>query len=167
PDVAAVRLSMSSSFAGVDRTEGLSDALDAEEIGRSHLRLMLRHLPERQGLEYAASRPKGTDLAVSIALTSDRYDSAPIFDALIRSRGLVFDEIASRRHASAEASQSDLAPLWTTLVSTRQRFANLVIRGADTRQYERHLSLLEEARREKEQAERALADKSATCRAGR
>jgi CHAT domain-containing protein/tetratricopeptide (TPR) repeat protein len=165
PAVAEVHVPMAEALFKLGQpSEALHSALEGEEIGRDHLRLMLRHLPERQALEYAAKRPKGLDVAISIA-ESARFDDADTFDSLIRSRALVLDEMANRRHASVDASRPDLAPLWTTLVSTRQRFANLVIRGSDAQLYEQHLSLLESARRDKEQAERALAEKSATFRA--
>ena len=52
--------------------ESLRTALDAETIGRGHLTLSLRDLPERQALEYAAKRPKGLDLAIrALALLPD------------------------------------------------------------------------------------------------
>ena len=92
---------------------------------------MLRHLPERQGLEYAAKRPKGLDFALSLfASTLDTSDANQIFDEVVHSRGLVLDEMADRRHVAADAARPELAPLWTALVSARQRFANLVISGS-------------------------------------
>jgi CHAT domain-containing protein/Tfp pilus assembly protein PilF len=145
-----------------DRSDSLRYALEAEEIGRSHLRLMLRDLPERQGLEYAANRPKGLDFALSLAAASvDTERADRIFDELIRSRGTVLDEMARRRHASADAARPDLAPLWRALVSARQRYANLVIRGADEQHPERQATLVAAALRDKEDAERAFANKSA------
>ena len=41
-------------------TEALAAAMEAEGIGRRHLRLTLESLSERQGLAYAAARPKGS-----------------------------------------------------------------------------------------------------------
>ena len=49
------------------RDEALAAAMEAEGIGRAHLRLTLESLSERQGLAYAAARPKGLDIALSIA----------------------------------------------------------------------------------------------------
>jgi CHAT domain-containing protein/tetratricopeptide (TPR) repeat protein len=163
PDVADVEASLAGTLVGIAATsEALGYALDAERIGRDHLRLMLRSLPERQGLEYAATRPRGLDFALSLAPNSPGDgDTARVVDSLIRSRGLVLDEMARRRHASADATRPDLAPLWAALVSARQRHANLVIRGADEQHPERFAALLEAARREKEDAERVFADRSA------
>jgi CHAT domain-containing protein/tetratricopeptide (TPR) repeat protein len=166
PDVAVIRgLQAAALASGGQMLDALGGALDAEEIGRTHLRLMLRDLPERQGLQYAAKRPKGLDFALSLVATGMNGEEADrVFDGLIRGRSVVLDEMAIRRHLSADAARTDLAPLWTTLVSARQRFANLVIRGPDEQHPERSTALLNEARREKEEAERAFADKSATFR---
>jgi CHAT domain-containing protein/tetratricopeptide (TPR) repeat protein len=162
PDVADVQVPLAAALAGVRDTSGaLADALAAERIGRDHLQLMLRSLPERQGLEYASSRPKGLDFALTLsAAGAGGEDTTRVVDSLIRSRGLVLDEMARRRHASADATRPDLAPSWAALVSARQRYANLVIRGGDEQHPDRFPALLEAARREKEDAERAFADKS-------
>ena len=163
PDVATIQVSQAAVLASMqDTSDALQHALAAEQIGRDHLRLMLRDLPERQGLEYAATRPGGLDFALSLAANgAGGGDAARVVDSLIRSRGLVLDEMARRRHASADATRADLAPLWASLVSARQRYANLVIRGGDEQHPERFAALLEGARRDKEDAERAFAGKSA------
>ncbi len=167
PQVAEVLIPLGTTLANLGRNDdSLQSGLEAEEIGRAHLGLMLRHLPERQGLEYARKRPKGLDLALSLVAAARDPLTTPILDQLIRSRGLVLDEIAERRHLSASAAGADLAPLWRTLVSARQRFANLVIRGSAGFRVDRYSALLDTARREKEEAERALAEKSAPFRDG-
>jgi len=163
PDIAEIDVSRAVALGKLhDTSDSLQYALEAEAIGRSHLRLMLRDLPERQGLEYASNRPNGLNLALSLA-TANLDDDATnrVLDHVIRSRGVVLDEIARRRHASADATRPELAPLWAALVSARQRYANLVIRGADEQHPERFGALVEEARRDTENAERAFAAKSA------
>jgi CHAT domain-containing protein/tetratricopeptide (TPR) repeat protein len=147
---------------GKVRSAGIS-ALQAEETGRQHLRLTLRYLPERQSLGYAASRPKGLDLAMSLS-AADPDATDRVFDGLIKSRALVQDEMAARRRVSEDASRTDVAPLWAALASTRQRLANLVVKGPSDGRPEQYTVLVEDARREKELAERALADKSAAFR---
>jgi CHAT domain-containing protein/tetratricopeptide (TPR) repeat protein len=165
PDVAEVQLAMAVAAANSHQPlEGLQSAIEAERIGRAHLRLMLRHLPERQGLEYAARRPRGLDFALSMTASSrPAHDGGLVLDELIRSRGLVLDEMAERWHLSADAARPELAISWTAVVSARQRFANLVIRGPDERR-DQHAALVDEARRDKEEAERALAESSAAFR---
>jgi CHAT domain-containing protein/tetratricopeptide (TPR) repeat protein len=165
PDVAEVQLAMAVVAANNHQPfEGLQRAIEAEGIGRAHLRLMLRHLPERQGLEFAARRPRGLDFALSMTASSrSALDGGVVFDELIRSRGLVLDEMAERWHLSANAARPDLATSWAAVVSARQRFANLVIREPEGRP-DQYGALVDEARMEKEEAERALAEKSATFR---
>jgi CHAT domain-containing protein/Tfp pilus assembly protein PilF len=165
PDVADVQLAMAVVAANNRQPlEGLQHAIEAEGIGRAHLRLMLRHLPERQGLEYAARRPRGLDFALSLAASSRQaLDGGLVLDELIRSRGLVLDEMAERWHLSANAARPDLATSWAAVVSARQRFANLVIREPGGRP-DQYGALVDEARQEKEEAERALAEKNATFR---
>ena len=122
---------------------------------RQHLRLTLRSLPERQvGSRYAARRPRGLDLAMSLSATSG-WPSGQVFEALIKTRGLVLDEMAARRRASSDSSRPDVAPLWTALTAARQRLANLVVRGPNDQQPQQYVTLVENARREKELAERA------------
>jgi CHAT domain-containing protein/tetratricopeptide (TPR) repeat protein len=165
PSVAQVKASRAAAQAQAGRPQAaLTLALDAEEIGRRHLSLMLGSLPERQGLSYALKRPQGLTLALS--LTTGAEGQASVLDALIRGRSLVLDEIASRHRALADERASSLAPLWIALTSARQRLANLVIQGPG-RQQGQYTALVEEAQREKEEAERTLAEQSAAFRAER
>ena len=165
PDYAETEAGLAVALAGLgDSKSAIASALDAEGTGRQQLRLTVRYLPERQSLGYDAKRPRGLDLAISLSAPGVASDGR-LFDALVRSRALVLDEMAARRHVSTDASRADLAPLWTALASTRQRLANLVVRGPSDRQPQQYVTLVEDARREKELAERALVDKSAAFRA--
>jgi CHAT domain-containing protein/tetratricopeptide (TPR) repeat protein len=161
PAFADTQVGLATALASLgDHDPAIEAAIEAETTGRDHLRLMLRYLPERQSLTYAATRPKGLDLALSLSGT-DPQATSRVFDALVRTRALVLDEMAARRRVRADAS-GDMAPLWAALNSARQRLANLVVRGPSDQRPEQYVKLVEDARREKELAERALADKSAT-----
>jgi CHAT domain-containing protein/tetratricopeptide (TPR) repeat protein len=134
-----------------------------EDTGREHLRLMVRSLPERESLNYAVSRPRALDLILSLVRTvPDAATSA--LDAVIRSRALVLDEMVSRIQ-SVSATSADVADLRTQLLSARQRFANLVVRGPQGQAIEGYSALIDEAKTAKEAAERALAERSARFRA--
>ena len=147
-------------FAGGLTDAALATALDAEREGRAHLLFTARYLPERVALAYAARRPRGLDLALSAALAApDRR--ADVLDALIRSRGLVLDELAARAHTLRTAGQQQSATSQRAQ-QARQRFANLLVRSLDEPVAR---SLMDEARQEKEDAERALAEESASERA--
>src|SRR5262249_6092876 len=70
-------------LAGADLALGaydaaLSGALVVEKAGRTHLRFTARYLPERQAMAYAARRPHGLDLALSIVASADMAESASI-----------------------------------------------------------------------------------------
>ncbi len=161
PDVAEADAGLGAAFARMGETsQSLRASLDAESIGRNHLRLSLQNLAERQALEYAAKRPKGLDLALSVATAVP--DSSVVFDAVIRNRALVLDEMAARHQEAADAHRPDVEPLRTALTSARQRLANLVVKGPSDRQPMQYVQLVDEARREKEKAERALAEVSTT-----
>src|SRR4029079_11997564 len=87
-----------------------------------------------------------------------------VFDGLIKRRALVLDEMAARHRVRSDESRPDVVPLWAALESTRHRLANLVVKGPSDGRPEQYTKLVEDARREKELAERALADKSAAFR---
>ena len=132
----------------------LAGALEAERAGRDQLMFTVRYLPERQAMAYAARRPRALDLALSIAASGDAPIPADVLDALIRSRGVILDELAARARAVGAAPQSGLND---SAAQARQRFANLVVRSLEE-SVDR--SMLDEARRQKEDAERALAESS-------
>jgi CHAT domain-containing protein/tetratricopeptide (TPR) repeat protein len=164
PSYAATQSYIAEAFA-MDRRapEAIRNAIDGEDIVRGNLRVTLRYLPERQALGYAAKRAKGLDVALSV-LDLDPAATAVVLDAVIRGRALVLDEMAGR-HRGAEEFSPDAAPLWTELTSARQRLANLVVKGPGQQKPEQYLALVEEARRDKERAERALVEKSGAFRA--
>jgi CHAT domain-containing protein len=143
-----------------DSVAALDAALDAEQAGRDHLQFTIRYLPERQAMAYAAKRPRALDLAVSAAAT-DPSQASRVFDAFVRSRGVVLDEFAMRARSTGTAD-SAFASLNASVVAARQRFANLVVRSLRETVPRQ---LLDEARAGKEKAERALAERSADARA--
>ena len=140
----------------------LSSALDAERTGRDHLRFTIRYLPERQAMAYAAARPRGLDLALSIAAAGATPSSASILDAMIRSRGVILDELAAR--AQVAAANPQLVSASAVFVAAQQRFANLMLRSVQGEEAV-PAQMLETARQQKEDAERAMAEQSATARA--
>ena len=165
PAMAHVKASHASAEALLGHSQkALTLALEAEEVGRRHLSLMLSSLPERQGLNYALKRPE--DLTLALSLITGGVGQASVLDALIRGRALVLDEIASRQRALADGRASSVAPSWLALTSARQRLANLTIQGPG-RQPGQYAALVEEAQREKEEAEQALAEQSAAFRVER
>jgi tetratricopeptide (TPR) repeat protein len=147
------------------RAESLDMARSAETIGRDHLRLLLRTLPERQALNYAATRPRGLDLILSLSTTVPEA-VAMAMDGTIRSRALVLDEIAARSVASS-GSVDGADSVHARLMSAQQRLANLTVRGPGQMSDAQFKSLVDATRQEAETAEQELAAQSAEFRAER
>ena len=147
------------------RDEVLEPALRAEAIGREHLRLVARGLPERQALAYAAARPAGLDLAATAAEFDGRADDVrAVWDAVVRSRGLVLDEMVARRSVTWLAADSSAVRLGDQLADARERCANLSVRGRGDLAPAVFYEELDRARQAKERAERELARRSAAFR---
>jgi len=157
-------------FLAGDSPAALEQALRAEATARRHLSLTVGGLPERQALRYADVRTSGLDLALTLAAAGPEEapgSGAGAWDALVRSRALVLDEVATRHRSAARSGDPETARLAGDLASARQRLANLTIRGPGSDPADWYRRLLDEARREKERAERALAERSAAFRAER
>jgi CHAT domain-containing protein len=163
PLVAEARVEVSAlDFALRDYDAALSETLDAERVGRDHLAFTIRYLPERHALAYAAKRPRGLDLALSIVAAGHPDAASRVFDNAVRSRGAILDELADRARLDT-AVDPELRTLTDTVTAARTRFATLMMRsledgGAVSR------GVLDQVRAEKEEAERALAERSATAR---
>jgi CHAT domain-containing protein/tetratricopeptide (TPR) repeat protein len=167
PDV-AVTLSSQAELAAHTgaRIDAFATASRAEALSREHLRLTVRTLPERQALAYASSRASALDLMLGLASTrsGDSQMSTAAWDAVIRARGMVLDEVAARHRSASAGEAREIASLAEALASARQRLAALTVRGIRNDPPERYRRLLEQARDEKERAERALAENSAKFR---
>ncbi|HEU4925697.1 MAG TPA: CHAT domain-containing tetratricopeptide repeat protein, partial [Vicinamibacterales bacterium] len=160
PSVAETEVMYSAAEAQLGRRQDAYErALRGDEIGRAHAQLTLSSLSERQAMEYAAIRPKGFDLAVS--LMSLPVEHAQVLDALILGRSLTLDEIGARQRLRSDQRSDSVAALWTQLSASKQRLANMVIRGPSDKAPEQYTGLVDEARREKERIERTLAEQSA------
>jgi CHAT domain-containing protein/tetratricopeptide (TPR) repeat protein len=155
---AGLALSMSRSG---QRQEALRIAARAEATGLDHLRLMLRHLPERQSLNYASSRPRGLDIMLSMT-PAESGSVAEAFGATIRGRAVVLDEMSARHRAGLVGGKD--ASLLETLVSARQRLANLLVLGPVELTPRQYAGLVDDARRESDLAEQRLAQQSAEFR---
>jgi CHAT domain-containing protein/tetratricopeptide (TPR) repeat protein len=162
PLVATTRATLAATnLASGDAYAAIEGALEAERAGREHLLFTVRYLPERQAMTYAAKRPRGLDLALTITATTSVENPTAVFDAVIRSRGVVLDELAARPRAGSYSDPSVKA-LVDAVTASRQRFANLVVRSL---QEPVSRAMLDDARRQKEDAERALAERSVETRA--
>lgn len=146
--------------------DAFDHALRADAIGREHLRLTTRGAPERQAVRYAAERLPGLDLVVSIAAQlRDPEVTRSAWDALIRSRAVVLDEMAARHRLAVRDSSARLRNAFDANRLAAEKLSNVLLRGPTTNvdQYRRTVADL---RADKETAERALAAESETARRG-
>jgi CHAT domain-containing protein/tetratricopeptide (TPR) repeat protein len=166
PDLARSLNALALTMAAMGRKpEALETAVRAERIGAEHLRVSVRTLSERQALAYENIRASGLDLALTLA--ADRATSSArseVFDAVIRSRALVFDELAARHRSAYGSWDPEVRQLSNLLLSARTRLATLVFRGAGDMKPETYRNLLDEAREQKEKTEQLLAEKSIAFR---
>ncbi len=136
-------------------------SLEAERSGREHFLLTARGLSEREALDYSAVRASGLDLALSIPteeLSPERRRN--LWNAVVRSRALVLDEMAGRHRLEGAAADPVLAALADSLDSARTTLAQLQVRGSllnDENPYEEQLS---SAEIRKEKFERRLGEAS-------
>jgi CHAT domain-containing protein/tetratricopeptide (TPR) repeat protein len=149
-----------------DAPGALRMALEAERVGRDHLRLIGRTLPEREALMYAGMRPVGLDVALTLLARDEsrrQVSSASVWDAVVRSRAVVLDEMASRHRTVGMADQADVGRLVNELRVKREHLARLVVRGPEGSGEQYRLEL-DRARGERDDAERALAERSLAFR---
>jgi CHAT domain-containing protein/tetratricopeptide (TPR) repeat protein len=153
--------------AGGDERLAIEYALRGEEISREHLRLTCRSLSERQALQYAASRSPGARVA-SAALVSmskpPEDEVREVWDAIVRGRTLVLDEMASRSRTLAAGNDSTSKELLDRLGAARRRLANLSVAGPRGDSPVRYREQVGRARDEMEKLERTLASRSSSFR---
>jgi len=141
----------------------VEEALEGEEVSREHLRLMCRTMPERAALAYAASRPSGGRLALSVLSSVPHPDSETlvrVWDSLVRSRTLVLDEMTTRMRAASQEHDPGAKRLIENLNAARRRLANLIVAGPGDMTASAYRKAVESARESNENAERALGAKS-------
>ena len=142
-------------------------AIRADHITRDHARLTASTLPEREALQYNSRKPPALHLVLT--LVADGMDTSPLlrrnaFDAIVRSRALVLDEMATRHRTVAWAKDPDVSRLAAELVAAREDLARRVVRGPGAEPPERYKSQVLDARQQKDRAERSLAEKSLVFR---
>jgi len=142
----------------------LDGALLAESTLRRSLRAAIRGLSEGEALRYQDIMISGLDMACSVA-SSAPGTIAPakrtaLFEAMIRSRSLVLDEIAARHRRIARDATQQIVGLNDALEAARHRYARLLLTGPSPQSPAAHTALLAAARTDMERSERALAEAS-------
>ncbi len=142
-----------------DLAEAARWALESERVLQRNLRLTLRALPERQALRYARGRTGGVDVLLTLLDLESRVDPAltrQAWDAVVRARAVVLDEIAARNRQRVREGNKDTRRLIRDLQEASTDLANLYVRGPGDSDAETYRGRLENARRAMEAAELAL-----------
>ena len=143
-------------------TQAVELAASAEEKSRAFDLITIRTLPEREALlrmdaKAAGDRLSGLNTLLSLAAAGT--PGGPAMDALIRSRALVFDEIAAR-HRVVENGDAEVTRLAAELAAAREALAHLAVGGPKSMTAAQYQAALDRARENKYQAERMFAEKS-------
>ena len=139
--------------------DAIDSALAADVITRGNTRSLIRGLSEAQALRLLdAQETGGLDRALAFAIErpNERRVRAT-WDALIRSRAMLLDELAARRHALARKASPEVEAARAAYAEAAARSANLRVRGAAQDSAALIRPLLATARADAERAERELA----------
>ncbi len=136
---------------------GFVRALQAEATSREHLRETMGVLSESLALDYAAHRLSSLDLALSLLGDGGNGEAAAAWDAVIRSRALILDEMAARNRVRSGDRDSETVALRDRSRTAREQLANLSLRGPGWEDPATYRKLLDRARGEAEAADRAIA----------
>jgi len=133
PDVAAILRGEAIGLLELGRaTEAMQTALRAAEIARTHLGSTSGALSERQALAYAAHSKVSVDIVLTVLTSLPRPSGDAVgdaWDALLRLRGLVLDEMTARHRYVEDSSDARVRSLAEDLRSVGQQLANVVVRG--------------------------------------
>jgi CHAT domain-containing protein len=167
PEIIDTKLGMAKAFFSAGNNgESFGAALEAEGLSRDLLRLTAQGLSEREALRFADTRRSGLDLAISSAFRrQSRERTKKLWDAVVRSRALVFDEMAGRMHDIHSAKDAVTSEKIVQLSELGGQLANLALREADDLPKE-YAELVESVRKKKEELERDLGQSGLRLRSG-
>jgi hypothetical protein len=91
--------------------EAVADALEAASLHRAQARLMADGLSEREALRFAAADLSGYPIAISVAAEGALPSASrrAVWDAVVRARARVVDDMAERLHLAADPRANSLA----------------------------------------------------------
>ena len=147
-----------------DRSAAFEHALESVRVRRRNLLAVSRTTSERQALLFSRKGGDGLDVLVALAATGlPAESSAMVWDAVIRDRALILDEMAERQRSTRESSDAQLSAFSQLLTAAREELAKSVIAGPRSREkdYSGRIELL---RASVESQERQVGLRSETFR---
>lgn len=108
--------------------QAFDTGLRAEHLARRHLALTTRTLGEPGALAYARVRADGLDVALELLGAVEGPETVRhAWDALVRSRALVLDEMASRHRGVLDAGDPGVAAVAAELTAARESLAFMAL----------------------------------------
>lgn len=140
----------------------MAAALSSEAMGRRHLELTARGLAEDEAIGFDQYTRNRLDLLLAFSLRWPQH-TIPVWDALIRSRGLVLNELIARRRA-AMSDDPVVVALQDELTDATERLAKLSVGGLGKASPEAYREELAAARNDVEGLERQMGETSTAFR---
>jgi CHAT domain-containing protein/tetratricopeptide (TPR) repeat protein len=150
-------------------TPALDLALRAEAIARAKFQETARGLSEREALRYDRVRESGMEVALTV-LVATPPGSLPagavsrVWDAVVRSRALVLDEMAARQRSLLETRTPEMESLLASLDAARNRMARLAAGATEATDLEKLRKQVQEVQLDEDRSERAVASQSSEFR---
>ncbi|HXS81663.1 MAG TPA: CHAT domain-containing protein [Methylomirabilota bacterium] len=164
PRIATLHSRMTGARTEALRAQVLTHAIAGEDILRESTRLALRGLPDAAARRLAYHRESALDLVLTLAASDATPEQLAVaWDAYLRSRNLVLDELAARQRSIVSTPDTTLARLWEALSAARSRLAQLSF--SELRDHDRPAQAIAAARAEVDRLETAVASRSAGFRA--
>ncbi len=141
-----------------DHDTAVALELSAEAIAREQLLDTARVLDDGEYMAFGADRSAYLNRAVVLARAStDRARVERTWDALARSRGLVFEELAERSRLTRESTDPEVRSAAHRLAAARDELARWTVRGPNGLSPDEFRARFDDARAEKRGAEDDLA----------
>lgn len=149
-----------------DYLTSCAEALEVEDTAADQYRLIVQTLSESVSRRFAAARTNGLSIALSALLAQGQTTemAAAAWDRVLRSRGMLLDELAARRRSVNATQDSTTRQMAEDLFAARSRLADMYVRGPGDRNPQQYEAVLDRAKHDKKTAETALAARSAAFR---
>jgi CHAT domain-containing protein len=149
-----------------ENRKALDTALQAASFRRDNIVRTVQTAGEKQALEYAQLHTQSLDTALTIAALPETApeDLARTWDALIRSRALVLDEMGARHRSIRQSADPEVLELAQQAAAGRSEITRLVLEGPARSTLPEYSAKVEAARAGLERSEKRLAGKSAQFR---
>jgi CHAT domain-containing protein len=149
-----------------ERRMALDTALEAANIRRDNIVRTVRTANEKQAIEFAQLHAASLDVALTIAATPEpaSEDVERAWNALIRSRALVLDEMSARHRSLRQSADPEVVTLEQQVASGRSGVTRLVLEGPGKSTLADYSAKVYAARIGLERSEELLAGKSAQFR---